>query len=255
MANSSQPGHEAGQQPAQQRQRPRTSDTGSVRVASTRGSAPRKKPVSKAVYRRRRLFVLIVLLLIIGGVTWGIWQASRPNPGGVAPTPSDAAAPVITEHPETGETIPPALQVTPAPISEVPPKCTGGDVYVEALTTVKDYGPGAAAQLGMRLTSQTGTPCSINIGTATQRYTVKSGDDVWFRSTDCQVEPVDNIVTLEPGQVVQTEPFLDWDRLRSSPETCTNPDRERALPGFYSLEVEVGGFASATPADFGIWDE
>lgn len=254
MANSSQPGNEAGQQPAQQRQRPRTSDTGSVRVASTRGSAPRKKPVSKAVYRRRRLLVLIVLLLIIGGVTWGIWQASRPHPGGVAPTPSDAAGPVITEHPETGETIPPALQVTPAPASQVPPKCTASDVRVEAITSKHDFEPNAPAELGIRLTSQIGTPCSINIGTSTQRYTVRTGDVVYFRSTDCQIEPTDNIVTIEPGQVVQTEPFLQWDRYVSTPETCTDAERSRALQGLYSLDVEIGELASATPAEFGIWD-
>lgn len=247
MSNPSQPG--------EQRQRPRTSETGGIRVPSGRKPGATRKKTSKAVYRRRRLVVFGVLIIVIGLVAWGIWQASRPSTTVPTPTPSDGAAPIITEHPDTGETIPPALQVTPAPISEVPPKCTAEDAYVEALTTHTDFGPGAAAQLGIAVTSQIGTPCSINIGTAMQKYTVKSGNDIWWRSTDCQIDGVDQIVTLEPGQRIQTDPFLEWDRVRSAPDTCESNDREQAKPGFYALEVEIGGLVSQKPADFGVWIE
>ncbi len=237
-----------------QQQRPQTSDTGSVRTVNTGAT----RTVSRRVYRRRRIVAGVLLLLalaLIGAAAWGIWKASQPSQGGQTPTPSGSTLPIVTEHPRTGETIPPALQVTPAPSSAVPPKCGADDVHIEALTSATDFGPGAPAELGIQVTSQIGTACSINIGTATQSFTISSGNDVWWRSTDCQVGPSDQIVTLEPGQVVRTDPLLQWDRMRSSAETCTGGDREQAPAGFYRLDVGIANLPADKPADFGVWNE
>lgn len=221
-------------------------------MAKTGTTKTQSRRVSRATYRRRRLVVFGSLILVLGLIVWGVWHATQP--ANVVATPTGTAAPIITEHPVTGETIPPALQVTPKPESQVPPRCSGEDVYVEALSLYPDYEPEGWPRLGIRLTNQIGTACSINIGTATQKYTVTQGDVVWWRSTDCQVAGVDHIVSLEAGQVLTTDPFVAWDRYRSAPETCESNEREFAPAGTYAAQVEIGGFSSQEPATFTVAD-
>lgn len=69
---------------------------------------------------------------------------------------------------------------------------------------------------------------------------ITSGSDTWWRSTDCQVEPSDQVVRLEAGQSVSTLEPLVWDRTRSAVDTCDG-DRQAASAGYYHLSVSIGG--------------
>jgi len=125
-------------------------------------------------------------------------------------------------------------------------------VQVEAITDQGSYDPDENPELSLSVTNTGTVACDLNAGTSTQVFTITSGADVYWTSTDCQTDPADAEVTLEPGVAVATKTPVTWDRTRSSPETCEITDRE-AVPGegaSYYLTVSVGGVESASPTQF-----
>lgn len=220
------------------------------------GTNPRRRH-SPAVYRRRRL-VLIVALLVIAGVVWLLiaqpWRGSAAGDDGSAtPGPTQAAA---TDLPIPGASSAGTLEggeETPAADAEVPPAdvtgaatCASGDITVEAVSDMDSYGSGQNPQLSIRLTNGGDEDCSLNVGTTTQKFTITSGNDTWWRSTDCQTEPSDMVVLLAAGQSVTSATPLTWDRTRSDVSTCASGDRPIAPGGgaSYHVAVEIGGISS-----------
>lgn len=206
---------------------------------------------SAAVYRRRRLLVIILLALLIALIAGGAWLAiaqpwkSTASAPPVATTPP-AVADSATPTPETTSTAPtdspsPDPSETPAIVA-----CEQGDVGIAAVTDAETYAAGKLPQLSIRLTSKSAVDCTLNVGSSTQKYTVTSGGDVWWRSTDCQTDPSDMIVTLKAGASVTSATPVVWDRTRSSVDTCGEKHRARAPGGgaSYHVAVSIGGFDS-----------
>ena len=194
-------------------------------------------PQASTVYRRRRLVVglgvLAVLLIIILIVV---------RPGG-GDDPASTAAPAPSDNAAD-----PASTADPA----AAPACDPAAVQVEAITDQGAYDAGDDPELSLSVTNTGSTPCVLNVGTSTQVFTITSGADVYWTSTDCQSDPADAEVTLQPGAEVSTKTPLTWDRTRSSPETCESTERE-PVPGegaSYYLSVSVGGVESAGPTQF-----
>lgn len=227
---------------------------------------------SPAVYRRRRLVALLLALVVVGGIVAGVWaliaqpwqdgapaSASSPAPSSPAPTPS---APSPSGTGPSGE--PTGMDsiegdgetdaATDDGATEEPPAaepCTQGVLLVEAVTDKGEYGGDEQPRLSIRLTNQGSEPCTLNVGTAKQTFTITSGEDTWWRSTDCQSEPTDQIVTIAAGQVVESAEPLVWDRTRSSVSTCDS-DRQAAVGGgaTYNLRVSIGGVESMEARQF-----
>lgn len=214
--------------------------------------APRRRRQSPAVYRRRRLAAGLLALIVIGLVVWLVaappWRtapAADAPPTPVASAPAVApssAAPAVADSPSASPT-----QAAPSG----PVECTSSDITVEALSDKAEYAQGENPQLSIRLTNTSANPCIMNVGTSAQSFTVTSGSDVWWRSTDCQSEPSDMEVTLSAGQTVTSSAPLTWDRTRSSVGTCES-ERPYA-PGAratYHLSVSIGGIPSTGTASF-----
>jgi len=146
---------------------------------------------------------------------------------------------------DAGPSTTPSAEATPTA-----KPCISRDVTVEALTDQETYEGGQNPQLSIRLTNNGTTDCTLNVGTSGQAYTIMSGSDVWWRSTDCQTEPSDMVVLLAAGQTVSSATPLAWDRTRSSVSTCGDADRQSAPGGgaSYHLSVELGGIASTQSA-------
>ncbi|TFC12014.1 hypothetical protein E3O19_13760 [Cryobacterium algoritolerans] len=198
-------------------------------------------PQSSKVYWRRRLvvglgllFVLIIILLII--VRPG---SSNGQPDGKPKAPASTAS---TDAPAAAATDPAA----------VPAKCDPAQVQVEATTDADTYEPGKMPQLSLSITNTGSAPCVINAGTAKQVFTISSGKDVYWKSTDCQTNPSDADVTLEPKVPVSSTTPVTWDRIRSSPDTCDSNSRPAASAGgaSYHLAVTVDGIDAKTPKQF-----
>ncbi|GGA71899.1 hypothetical protein GCM10011490_23310 [Pseudoclavibacter endophyticus] len=133
----------------------------------------------------------------------------------------------------------------PAPVAD----CTADTVIVEAFTDAPSYAEGVQPQFSLRVTNAGAAPCVMDIGTATQVYTVTSGADTIWVSTDCQENPANDVVQLESGQSLDA-PAITWVRERSTPDTCDG-ERPAAVGGgaTYNLVVSIGGIPSA-PATF-----
>lgn len=203
--------------------------------------------------------VLLVLLLIIAGVValfvWQPWRAgadaATSPPASSAPTPpaasaTDPATPTPGET--TGGETPAASAPAPDPsgtetATAVPP-CTTADLTVVAVTDQESYGGDQNPQLSITLTNDGAEACIMNVGTSTQKFEVTSGSDTWWRSTDCQTESSDQVVQIEAGQTVSSATPLQWDRTRSSVDTC-DAERPRAAAGWYHLQVSIGGIEAA----------
>ena len=116
------------------------------------------------------------------------------------------------------------------------------------------YEAGEQPQLSVTITNTGKNICVLNAGTAAQVFTVTSGDEVYWTSTDCQVDPIDAEVSLTPGTPISSSVPILWDRTRSSTETCTGP-REAVPAGgaSYHLAVSVDGFVSADTKQFQLY--
>ena len=234
------------------------------------GSNPRRRQ-SPAVYRRRRILVLVLILAVAVAIWLLIAQpwsgsasenVSAPDPVQTQDAATELPVPATAETPAAGDAGAGAAAedstaedagATPSPSPSTTPvaePCVERDVTVEAVSDQATYASGQNPQLSLTLTNNGETDCALNVGTATQVFTITSGSDTWWRSTDCQSEPSDMVVLLAAGQTVQSAAPLTWDRTRSSISTCANADRPRAPGGgaTYHLAVEIGGIASTQDA-------
>lgn len=206
---------------------------------------------SAAVFRRRRLvallgvvavIVIIVLLLIRPGSGSEIAAlSSTPKP-----TPT---APAATT---TGQaTAPPAISDAPTGDPSTAVACAADNIRVEAITDATSYAAGVEPKLSLSITNTGTAPCTMNAGTSQQVFTVLSGDEVYWKSTDCQTAPTDQDVLLEPGKTVASNPAITWDRTRSAPDTCSGTrDPVPAGGASYHLKTSIGGFESKSSAQF-----
>lgn len=226
--------------------------------AMSRG--PSAKP-SPAVYRRRRLVALLVLLVVIALVWWlvsallGAIRGEGSDPQATeatASTPTSTAA--QTDPVETGDVNPtPTASATPTPEpTPTPTVCTEAEVAVRAVVDAESYGEGEAPQFSVQLENTSEASCIIDVGTASQVYTVMSGSDTIWVSTHCQADAESQVVELEAGKIVDA-PSIEWARERSSEDTCESEGRPDAVAGgaYYSLSVKVGGITSE-PAYFSL---
>lgn len=228
------------------------------------GTTPRRRH-SPAVYRRRRL-VLLIAVLVIAGVVWLLiaqpWARAATDSSAKTDQPQTQntaeSLPVPSAQSTSGGTDTGAVEgavvqgATPTPgATPTAQPCVASEIAVEAVTSADTYAGDQNPQFSIKLTNN-GADCTLNVGTTAQSFTVTSGDDVWWRSTDCQSEPSDMIVLIAAGQTVSSAAPLTWDRTRSAVGTCADGNRPLAPGGgaSYHLSVEIGGIASTQPKQF-----
>ena len=220
------------------------------------------------MYRRRRLVLLLAVVAVVAGVVWLLvaqpWRVEASETAAPVGTKTQSAAsalPVPTSLPSPAATDlgePQGAEETAETPSETPSAtpaaqaCIEGDIAVEALVGAESYAADENPQFSIRLTNSSAADCTLNVGTSGQAFTVMSGSDTWWRSTDCQSEPSDMVVLLAAGQAVTSASALSWDRTRSAVGTCGDETRPRAPGGgaSYHLSVEIGGIPSTQSAQF-----
>jgi hypothetical protein len=208
---------------------------------------------SAAVYRRRRIVALGVLIVTLALLTALVWSVIARNGSGSSPSPSaspTATTPAPTANPTTPEAAP---STSPTPTRNAgPAPCAAADIQVKAVTDQDTYAADQNPQLSISLTNTGSKDCTMNVGTSQQVFTITSGSDTWWRSTDCQQNPSDAVQTVKAGATVTSTAPVVWDRTRSSTDTCGLPDRQRAPGGgaAYQLRVSIGGFESASTVQF-----
>lgn len=193
------------------------------------------------------LLGLLLVLALVGASVWLLvarpWAAADGQGTAPAPTSSATAGPTPSGSASPSPSPSPSADATPAVVA-----CEAKDVEVKAVTDAESYADGASPKLSISLTNKSTRDCTIDVGSTTQVFTVSSGSDVWWRSTDCQENPSSMIATLTAGSTVVSKEPVVWDRTRSSVETCAQENRQRAPGGgaSYHVSVSIGGFPSAT---------
>ncbi|MGW9184043.1 hypothetical protein [Agromyces sp. NPDC055661] len=217
---------------------------------STNPAPARRHPPQ--VYRRRRLMVLLGLVAVIVAVVLiivrpGASQGDEPDAAAQGSTPS------ATPHATEAATPPPTVIPT-EPTDADGARCKEGALLVEAVTDKSVYEAGEQPALSVTITNIGKNVCVINAGTKAQVFTITSGTEVYWLSTDCQVDPVDAEVSLTPGTPISSSVPIVWDRTRSSVDTCQGP-REAVPAGgaSYHLAVTVDGFASESTKQFQLY--
>ncbi|ERK69798.1 hypothetical protein [Leifsonia aquatica] len=198
-------------------------------------------PQPSKVYWRRRLILGIGLLAVILVVVLII---VRPGASDGAPAPAST-----TSAPKT--TTPPATSIPTSSASASGAACDTANVRVEAVTDKATYAAGELPQLSVAITNTGSAACKIDAGTAQQLFTITSGAEVYWKSTDCQTDKVDAEVLLQPGKTISSQTPITWDRTRSDPSTCqASREQVPAAGASYHLTTTVAGIESPETKQF-----
>lgn len=188
--------------------------------------------------------VVVAIVLII--VRPGASEGDEPDATGQG---APSATPGATDDPSAPPT---AIPTEPTAADGDP--CTEKNIVIEAVTDKSVYEAGEQPALSVTITNTGKNVCVLNAGTKAQVFTITSGTEVYWLSTDCQVDPIDAEVSLAPGTPISSSVPIMWDRTRSSVDTCDGP-REAVPAGgaSYHLEVAVDGFTSETTKQFQLY--
>lgn len=198
-------------------------------------------PQPSTVYWRRRLILGLGLLAVILVIVLII---VRPGASDGAPAPaSTTGAPKATT--------PPATSIPTSSTTASGAACDKANIRVEAVTDKATYAAGELPQLSVAITNTGSTACTIDAGTAQQLFTITSGSEVYWKSTDCQTDKVDAEVLLQPGKTISSQTPITWDRTRSDPSTCqASRPQVPAAGASYHLTTTVDGIVSPETKQF-----
>jgi hypothetical protein len=196
-------------------------------VPPRKGPPPRQSRPGQAkprsVYLRRQIMGLAILALLVWGVIAGVGAVVGWVGGFFGAGPSQTAAP-------SGE-------------------CAAGKVVVEAYvgdatgTPTESFAMSETPYIWLSLTNIGTTACTFNAGPDVQFFTIKSGPDLIWQSSDCdRVGLPSQEVTLQPNTVVKTTPS-EWMRVRSSSAGC-GAGQMIVDAGAYNLTATVNGVIS-----------
>ncbi len=211
--------------------------------------------------RRRRTLLALLLIAVLVAVGLVIWQpwASGDAPAPTSPSESaPATAAPETPEPEGGEeeespeptSTQPFTPIGGDPEADASEPCTAEQIRIAPGTDRSTYAEDEPVQLTFTIENTGEEPCSLNAGTSVQEYEIRTGDELVYRWSDCAADVQDNVVALQPGTPQSTMP-IEWDRTRSSSDTCT-AERPQVTAGgaAYNLSVRVGDYASAESRQF-----
>jgi len=188
-------------------------------------------PQPSGVYWRRRLILGLGIIAVIVIILLIVFSPKGGTPTATTTTTKPPAAVTETSAPPTD-----AADVE---------ACAKEALEVTANSDKTSYGSGDVPQISLTVKNTGDVACSLNVGTDSQVYTITSGDETIWTSTDCQTDPAAAEQTIEAGKELSTQPF-EWDRTRSSPDTCGD-DREQVTAdgASYHLEVQIADVTSA----------
>ena len=197
-------------------------------------------PQPSRVYWRRRLVLLIALVAVVVVIVLIV----------VRPGSSSGETP----KPATTTSAKPTAAATSIPTSSADAsgqECDPSSITVGAVTDASTYAAGQLPQLSVSITNTGTSACTIDAGTAQQVFTITSGSEVYWKSTDCQTEKVDAKVLLKPGKTISSQTPITWDRTRSDPATCQAKRAQVPAGGAsYHLTTSVDGIPSKETKQF-----
>ncbi|WP_150307690.1 hypothetical protein [Planctomonas psychrotolerans] len=207
-------------------------------------------PQPSKVYWRRRILVALGLLAVILIISLIV---GRPGAGDDSATSTDSSGSTATASDESAASDADATEEEAADSDAdgAVEACTAANVEVVPVTDSVEYIGSTKPEFSFTIANVGTVPCTVNAGTSTQVFTVTSGNDTVWVSTDCQTDPLDGLVTLRPDEPVSSASFT-WDRVWSDSSTCDDADRQEVVAdgATYNLSVEVDGIRSKDAKSF-----
>ncbi|SFS03571.1 hypothetical protein SAMN04487783_0762 [Agrococcus baldri] len=206
--------------------------------------------------RRRRTLLALLVLIVVAAVAlfiWRPWAASEappsPAPSESAPESPAADEAELSETPQPTETQP-FTPIGGNPTADAGEPCVTEQVRITPQTDHSTYAADEPVQLSFTIENTGEEACSLNAGTSVQEYEIRTGDELVYRWSDCAADVQDSVATLEPGAPQTTVP-IEWDRTRSSADSCTSERAPVTAGGAaYNLSVQVGDYASQESRQF-----
>lgn len=219
-----------------------------------------------AMYRRRRIVfglvaLAVVAVLVLAGIALGglisrLVQGAtgdaEPSPAAVS-SPQSTAEPTSSPSPSDEPSADSSEEPSPSPSSPeaLEPPCRASSVQVTAGTDKTVYDKGERPELALKVMNLSQEPCTLNVGTSQQVFTVTSADGEDVFSTDiCQADPQDQDMVLVPHD--EQTALFQWNR-RNSEKDCTKRG-DLVKPGSYRLTVSLDGHDSS-PIAFRLTDD
>jgi len=183
-------------------------------------------PHPASVYWRRRLIVLGGLVVVIAVIALIIVRPGFGLTGGM----SEEALEDVD-------------------VVEIPP-CLPSQLQLTARTDQVSYQAGENPQLWLGVKNISTVECEASVGTDVQKYVISSGPDLIWSSDHCQQGALPFPQVLAPG-VEQETGSIEWDRTRSTPDTCSGARPVMPAGGAsYHLRVYLGDLQSAETKQF-----
>lgn len=194
-------------------------------------------PTQEQIFRRRRALAAASLAVLVA-VIWGIPQLLSSGPSEV----------LVSDEGEV------------QPGGDVP-ECAPGVVSIEVMIgrivetaedgtqtkeTLNSFGVTTLPALWYKISNNSQTDCSFNVGPRVTFFTISSGDQTFWSSKDCNREGLeDAFVALAAGQALEAK-ASEWERSYSSQNGCNLEGNESvpAAGATYKVRVEVNGVLS-----------
>ncbi|NEN04619.1 hypothetical protein G3T36_01915 [Diaminobutyricibacter tongyongensis] len=199
-------------------------------------------PQPSKVYWRRRLVVGLAALAIIVVIILIVVRPGASNGAPTTPPPTTASRHAAD---------PQSTTIPTDPTTATGAACKPANITVAAITDKTSYGAEEMPQLSVSITNTGPNACKLDAGTKAQVFTITSGTEVYWKSTDCQTGAIDAEVLLQPGKTVKSQAPIGWDRTRSDPATCSA--KRSLVPAggaSYHLATSVDGIASQATKQF-----
>jgi hypothetical protein len=184
------------------------------------------------IYRLRRTIAVAALLAIVGLVWWGIGVMRGDTSAANKPAPSEV--------------------VPTGPIKA----CAPGAVVVQAFVgdgnaDQTQFAAGVNPMIWFSLINNSKVPCTFEAGSIGQFYTITTGPDTVWQSSQCdRTQDVSAVVTLQP-KVAMSSPASAWYRVQSSSTGCGKGQKAVVAGGAsYHLTVTVNGVKSSNDVQF-----
>lgn len=193
-------------------------------------------PTQEQIFRRRRALAVIALALVVS-LIWGIPQLFR-GPASDVLVPDDSAQPIGN----VAECAPGVVTIE-VMIGRIIETAADGTQNKE---TLNSFGVETLPALWYKITNNSQSDCSFNVGPRVTFFTISSGDQTFWSSKDCNREGLeDAIVNLAAGQTLEAK-ASEWERSYSSQNGC-NLEGNDAVPAAgatYKVRAEVNGVLS-----------
>lgn len=193
-------------------------------------------PTQEQIFRRRRALAVIALALLVS-LIWGIPQLFK-GPASDVLVPDDSGQPIGN----VAECAPGVVTIE-VMIGRIIETAADGTQNKE---TLNSFGVETLPALWYKITNNSQSDCSFNVGPRVTFFTISSGDQTFWSSKDCNREGLeDAIVNLAAGQTLEAK-ASEWERSYSSQNGC-NLEGNDAVPAAgatYKVRVEVNGVLS-----------